>query len=59
MDKIKEKLWGAIFGFFGAALLLYIGARFLLQIWWVLLIAALVALGAIIYLRIKKGKPKY
>jgi len=59
MDKMKEKLWGAIFGFFGAALLLYIGARFLLQIWWVLLIAALVALGVIIYYRIKKGKPKY
>jgi len=59
MDKIKEKLWGAIFGFFGAALLLYIGARFLLQIWWVLLIAALIALGVIIYLRVKKGKPKY
>jgi len=59
MDKMKEKLWGAIFGFFGAALLLYIGARFLMQIWWVLLIAALVALGVIIYLRVKKGKPKY
>jgi len=59
MDKIKEKLWGAIFGFFGAALLLYIGARFLLQIWWILLIAALIALAVIICIRVKKGKPGY
>ena len=59
MDKLKEKLWGAIFGFFGAALLLYIGARILLQVWWVLLIAALIALAVMIYIRVKKGKPKY
>jgi len=59
MDKIREKLWGAILGFFGAAVLLFIGARFILEIWWVLLIAALIALGVIIYIRIKKGKPKY
>ena len=59
MDKLKEKLWGAIFGFFGAALLLYIGARFLMQIWWVLLIAAVIAVGVIVYIRVKKGKPKY
>jgi len=59
MDKLKEKLWGAIFGFFGAALLLYIGARYLMKVWWFLLIIALIALAVIIYIRIKKGKPKY
>jgi energy-converting hydrogenase Eha subunit B len=59
MDKIKEKLWGAVMGFFGAALLLYIGSKLVLQVWWLLLIAALTAIGIIIYIRIKKGKPKY
>jgi amino acid permease len=59
VDKIKEKLWGAIFGFFAAALLCYIGTKLLLQVWWVLLITAIIAGGVIVYLRIKKGKPKY
>ena len=59
MDKIREKMWGAIFGAFFGALLLYLSARFILQIWPVLLIAALIALGVIIYIRVKKGKPKY
>jgi len=59
MDKIKEKLWGAIFGFFGAALLLYIGAHYLMKVWWFLLIIAVIALAVIIYIRIRKGKPKY
>jgi hypothetical protein len=59
VDKIKEKLWGAIFGFFGGALLLYIGARYLMKVWWFLLIVAVIALGVIIYIRFKKGKPKY
>ena len=59
MDKLKEKMWGWIFGFFGAALLCYIGAKALLDVWWVLLIAAVIALGVILYIRIKKGKPKY
>ena len=59
MEKIKEKLWGAVFGFFGAALLLYIGARYLMKVWWFLLIIALVALAVVIYIRFRKGKPKY
>jgi len=59
MDKIKEKLWGAILGFFGAALLCYIGATILMEVWWILLIVAAIALGIIIYIRFKKGKPKY
>jgi len=59
MDKIKEKMWGAIFGFFAAAILTYIAAKLIAQVWVVLLTAALVALGVIIYYRIKKGKPKY
>ena len=59
MDKLKEKLWGAIFGFFGAALLCYIAAKVLLDVWWVLLIAAVIAVGVILYIRYKKGRPKY
>jgi len=59
MDKIKEKLWGAILGFFLAALLCYIAAALLVEVWWVLLIAAVIALGIIIYIRLRKGKPKY
>jgi len=58
VDKIKEKLWGAIFGFFGAALLLYIGARYLMKVWWVLLIVAVIALAVIIYIRFRKVEPK-
>jgi energy-converting hydrogenase Eha subunit B len=59
VDKIKEKMWGAILGFFAAALMCYIGAKLLADVWWVLLIIAVIALGAIIYIRVKKGKPKY
>jgi Na+-driven multidrug efflux pump len=59
MDKIKEKMWGAIIGFFLAALLCYIGAALLADVWWILLIVAIIAAGIIIYIRFKKGKPKY
>ena len=59
MKDIKEKIWGGIIGFFVAALLCYIGATILLKVWWVLLIAAAIAIGIIIYIRFKKGKPKY
>jgi len=59
MDKIKEKIWGAIAGFFVAALLCYIGVQLLAEVWWVLLIAAAIAVGVIIYIRFKRGKPKY
>ena len=54
----RENVGGDIRCFFGA-LLLYLSARFIMQIWFVLLVAALIALAVIIYLRIKKGKPKY
>jgi hypothetical protein len=56
---IKEKIWGAVFGFFAGALLLYFGATLLAKVWWVLLIVAIIALAIVIYIRIKKGKPKY
>jgi len=59
VDKIKEKIWGAIAGFFFAALLCYIGVRLLAGVWWVLLIVAVIVSAVIIYIRIKKGKPKY
>jgi small basic protein len=59
MDKLKEKMWGWVAGFFLGALLCYIGAKLLVDVWWILLIAAAIALGVTIYLRVKKGKPKY
>ena len=57
MDKIKEKMWGAILGFFCGSLLIYVAVRVLMQIWLILLFIAIIALGIIIFLRIKKGKP--
>jgi len=59
MKELREKIWGWIAGFFFAALLCYIGVKLLAEVWWVLLIAAIIALGVIVYIRIKKGKPKY
>jgi uncharacterized membrane protein YeaQ/YmgE (transglycosylase-associated protein family) len=56
---MKEKIWAGIIGFFVAALLLYIGATYLLKVWWLLLIVAVISFAIIIYIRFKKGKPKY
>ena len=59
MKELGEKIWGWIAGFFVAALLCYIAAALLVEVWWILLIVALIALGVIIYIRLRKGKPKY
>ena len=59
MKDITEKIWGSVIGFFVLALLCYSGAALLMEIWWVLLIAAAIALGVILYIRFKKGRPKY
>jgi 4-hydroxybenzoate polyprenyltransferase len=45
--------------FFACALLLYVGATYLLKVWWVLLIVAVIVAIVVIYIRFKKGKPKY
>jgi hypothetical protein len=59
VDKIKEKMWSAIMGFFAAALLCYVAVKLISAVWVVLLIVAMLALTVIIYIRVKKGKPKY
>jgi Na+-driven multidrug efflux pump len=56
---VKETLWATVLTFFACALLLYIGATYLLKVWWFLLIVALIVLAIVLYLRFKKGKPKY
>ena len=59
MKELKEKMWGWIIGFFLAALLCYIAAALLVEVWWILLIVAIIAVGVIIYIRLRKGRPKY
>ena len=56
---MKEKIWEGVIGFFVCGLLLYLGARLVMRVWWVLLIVTVIALAVIIYIRFKKGKPKY
>jgi len=56
---MMEKVWMWVIGFFVATLLLYFGAKLIAQVWWVLLIIAVIVLAVIIYIRFKKGKPKY
>jgi len=56
---MMEKIWTWVIGFFVIALLLYLGARLLRQVWWVLLIGAVIALAVIVYIRFRNGKPKY
>jgi O-antigen/teichoic acid export membrane protein len=58
MKDITEKIWSGVIGFFVLALLCFISAKLLLGVWWVLLIAAAIAIGVILYIRFKK-KPKY
>jgi len=56
---MTERIWTWIVGFFVAALLLYLGAKLISQVWWVLLIIAVIVLAVIIYIRFRGGKPKY
>jgi hypothetical protein len=56
---VKEKLWATVLTFFACALLLYLGAIYLMRVWWVLLIVSIIVFAVIIYIRIRKGKPKY
>ena len=56
---MKETIWAWVIGFFVCALLLYFGATLLMKIWPVLLIAAILVLAVVIYIRFRKGKPKY
>lgn len=50
---------GIVVSFFVLALLLYLGARLVARVWWVLLIVAVLVLVAVIIYRVHKGKPKY
>jgi len=56
---MKETIWTWVIGFFVAAFLLYLGARLISRVWRILLIAAVIVLAVVIYLRFRKGKPKY
>ena len=56
---MKDKIWEIVLGFFVIALLLYLGVTLLLKVWWILLIVAVLVLAVIIYIRIRKSKPKY
>jgi len=56
---MKETIWEGVISFFVCALLLYFGAKLISRVWWVLLIVAVIALGVIIYIRFRNGKPKY
>ena len=56
---MREKMWEGVIGFFVMALLLYFGAKLVAQVWWVLVIVAVAVIALIIYIRFRKGKPKY
>ena len=56
---MKDRIWEIALSFFVIALLLYLGVTFLMKVWWVLLIVAAIVLAVVIYIRIRKGKPKY
>ena len=58
MKELMEKLKTIVLTFFLAAIACYIAAVLLIRVWWVLLIAAVIAIGIILYIRFGK-KPKY
>ena len=56
---MTERIWTWVIGFFVAALLLYLGAKLISQVWVVLLIIAVLVIAVIVLIRFKNGKPKY
>jgi Flp pilus assembly protein TadB len=56
---IMEKIRNAILSFFVLAILLYIGACYIMRVWWVLVIVAVIALIVLLCIRFGKSKPKY
>lgn len=56
---MKDKIWGFCLSFFVCAVLLHIAVTKLMEIWHILLIAGLLILAAVVYIRFKNSKPKY
>lgn len=53
---MKGKIMGAALTFFLAAILIYLGTRLLLSVWWVLVLIAVIILAAVIIFRIRRSR---
>ncbi|MFT9117080.1 MAG: hypothetical protein ABF497_08120 [Sporolactobacillus sp.] len=53
---MKGKIMEAALTFFLAAVLIYLGTRLLLTIWWVPVLLAVIILAAVIFFRIRRSR---
>lgn len=53
---MKGKIMEAALTFFLAAILIYLGTRLLLSIWWVLVLIAVIILAAVVFFRIRRSR---
>jgi uncharacterized membrane protein len=53
------KLFGGAATFFAACVLIYFGVKFLTEIWWILAILIVIVAALVMFLRIRRNRPKW